>query len=157
MSSIDQLFSNFENLHVLIIGDVMIDRYLWGSVDRISPEAPVPVVRLQKTDDRLGGAANVALNIKALGATPYLYSVIGKDQDALQFQKLLPDHELIKSGILQSEERITTVKSRVISNAQHLIRIDQEQSDFLSTKDTDRLFQHILDLLKQQPIDVILF
>ena len=85
------LFDGFNKMNVLIVGDVMIDRYLNGSVNRISPEAPVPVVHLKSSDNRLGGAANVALNIKALGATPYLCSIIGNDSNGALFQDLLPE------------------------------------------------------------------
>ena len=120
-----QLFEDFKDLKVLIIGDVMIDRYLWGAVHRMSPEAPVPVVHLQQSDNRLGGAANVALNIKAMGAQPFMVSIVGEDEDGKIFQDLLPQEGIPSIGILSSKERITTVKTRVIAGAQHLLRIDQ--------------------------------
>lgn len=157
MYSIDQLFSNFENRNILIVGDVMIDRYLWGNVDRISPEAPVPIIHLQETDNRLGGAANVALNIKALGATPFLFSLVGKDGDAQYFSQLLPQHEISEAGIIQSPKRITTVKTRVISNAQHLIRIDQEQIQPLTSNEVANLCTAIVETLDTENIDLILF
>jgi D-glycero-beta-D-manno-heptose-7-phosphate kinase len=93
MINIDDILRGFTKLNVLIVGDVMIDRYLHGKVNRISPEAPVPVVELQKTEDRLGGAANVALNIKALGATPYLCSIIGADTEGGIFLELMHEKE----------------------------------------------------------------
>ncbi len=150
-------FEDFKNLKVLIIGDVMIDRYLWGAVHRMSPEAPVPVVHLQKSDNRLGGAANVALNIKAMGAQPYLCSIVGEDEDGKIFKDLLPLEDIPAIGILPSNERITTVKTRVISGAQHLLRIDQEQTHSISEKDTQRLIEQVIHLLDHQKIDVILF
>ncbi|MEM8907835.1 MAG: bifunctional ADP-heptose synthase [Bacteroidota bacterium] len=157
MLNIDQLLSDFTNRRILIVGDVMIDRYLEGTVNRISPEAPVPVVHLQNQDDRLGGAANVALNAKALGAQVFLYSVIGADQDGEQLLQLLPEQALSTTGLLQSTERRTTVKARVMSNAQQLIRIDQEETSPLSTNDAQRLTEAIEQLLELETIDVILF
>jgi len=106
------IFQTFEKVKVLIVGDLMLDRYLWGEVSRISPEAPVPVVRFQGEENRLGGAANVALNVMELGATPYLCGVVGKDEKAARFLELLPQTGLSGEGILQSEERMTTVKTR---------------------------------------------
>src|SRR5436189_4167548 len=93
-SSLEDIFKAFGKLKVLIIGDVMIDSYLWGKVERISPEAPVPIVSVEKRDKRLGGAANVALNIQSLGATPILCSVIGNDLDGDNFITLLKQNKL---------------------------------------------------------------
>ena len=115
MLDVNTLFKNFTKLNVLIIGDVMIDRYWQGKVNRISPEAPVPVVEFQKSDNRLGGAANVALNVKALGATPYLCSVIGADTEGVCFNKIMHDMALSTEGILKSKDRITTVKTRIMA------------------------------------------
>ena len=115
-NEITTLFSNFNNLNVLIIGDVMIDAYYFGKVDRISPEAPVPIVSVEKKENRLGGAANVALNVQALGATPILCSVIGNDIDGDLFNDLLEQTNLPNSGIVRNNNRITTVKTRVIGN-----------------------------------------
>src|SRR5690606_4497527 len=126
MIDVDKIFTGFENLDVLIVGDVMIDRYMTGKVDRISPEAPVPVVQLFQVENRLGGAANVALNIRAMGAKAHLCSVIGKDENAEVFLSLMPEEGLATSNILQSGERKTTVKTRVIASSQHLLRVDNE-------------------------------
>ena len=128
-------------MNVLIVGDVMIDRYLTGSVSRISPEAPVPVLRMLGNDDRLGGAANVALNIKSLGATPYLFSVVGADENAQKFCDLLPKYGLSGEGILQDAERITTIKTRVIAQNQHLLRVDREMTDDLSEQTARTFFK----------------
>ena len=116
----------FENQHILIVGDVMLDRYLTGTVSRISPEAPVPVVLQRTTDDRLGGAANVALNIHALGATPILCSVVGEDADGRALERMLPAAGMTTEGLIFSETRKTTVKTRVLGNNQQMLRIDQE-------------------------------
>ena len=157
MSSKTELFERFNQLNILIVGDVMIDRYLTGKVDRISPEAPVPVVNLKGRENRLGGAANVALNIKALGATPYLCSVIGEDENGSEFLKLLPENNLPTRGILQSPNRITTVKTRVIASNQHLLRVDHEDNSDLQTTDAQIYLQRIRDILDQKEIHAILF
>jgi rfaE bifunctional protein kinase chain/domain len=151
------VFKAFQKLNVLVIGDVMVDRYLTGTVDRISPEAPVPVVHLMERDNRLGGAANVALNIKALGATPYLCSVIGKDENGQGFLDMLPEYQLSAKGILQSEHRKTTVKTRVIASHQHLLRVDTEDTHDLVSDEVEAFLNRIRDLLESKEIHVILF
>ncbi len=149
--------NTFSKVNILVVGDVMIDRYLNGDVNRVSPEAPVPVVHLQEVENRLGGAANVALNLKALGATPYLCSVIGKDDNAAAFLKLLPKNNLSTRGIIQSEERKTTVKTRVLAQNQHLLRVDTEDTHDLSTKERNTYLEVIRDILDIKDIHAILF
>ena len=150
------IINRFEGLHVLVIGDVMIDAYLIGQVDRISPEAPVPVLEVQRKDFRLGGAANVALNLQALGAKPILCSVIGTDQEGNDLLHLLEKSHIGISGIIQSKDRKTTTKTRVMAQNHQMIRIDNEQTDTLSDYDTYVLVQRILnDLLPAA--DVVLF
>ena len=126
------LLKAFAKLNILVVGDVMIDRYLTGRVDRISPEAPVPVVRMQGSDNRLGGAANVALNLAAIGVTPYLCTVIGTDEKVQLFQNLLPQNGISSKSIITSSTRKTTVKTRVIAQQQHLLRVDTEDTHDLS-------------------------
>lgn len=157
MTNAPELFEAFNSLNVLVIGDVMLDRYLTGSVSRISPEAPVPVVQLKHTDNRLGGAANVALNIRALGATPFLCSVVGDDDNGRLFAGLLPENQLPAEGIVVSSERITTVKTRVIAQNQHLLRLDREVEYELSEKEAAQLIDRVRMLLNKYKIDVILF
>lgn len=151
------LFKNFNNLNVLIIGDVMIDSYYYGDVNRISPEAPVPIVSVNKKDNRLGGAANVALNIKALGATPILCSVIGTDSSSEILEKLLKTENLTAEGIVKSESRITTVKTRVIGNNHQVIRVDSEIDTPLSLPDTEKMYAAITKLISTYKIDVVIF
>ena len=122
------LFNEFNNKKVLIVGDAMIDTYMWGEVNRVSPEAPVPVVEVKKHENRLGGAANVALNLKALGATPILCSIVGTGNKGRLFLKLMQETELSTSGILSKQERKTTVKTRVIADNKHQLRIDEEKT-----------------------------
>ena len=111
---------------VLIVGDVMLDRYWFGAVDRISPEAPVPVVRVQRDEDRVGGAANVALNAAVLGAQATLLSVVGADEPGRKLITLLVDTP-IRNAMRQDPTLKTTVKLRVVSRQQQLIRLDFEQ------------------------------
>ena len=123
-----QVFDSFDKMHILIIGDVMVDSYLWGDVNRISPEAPVPIIATTARENRLGGAANVALNIQSLGATPIMCSVIANDKAGDIFMQLLKDKHLPSNGIISSNKRKTTVKTRIISQNQHLLRIDEEEN-----------------------------
>lgn len=157
MPNIHSVFDAFQTKNILILGDVMIDRYLSGKVERISPEAPVPVVHLQNAEDRLGGAANVALNIKAMGAKAHLLSIVGTDDNGTKFIDLLPTYGLSSMGIIRSNSRPTTVKTRVLASNQQLLRVDQESTEDLSTAETTTLLQRLRDLLDSQKIDLILF
>ncbi len=154
---IREIFKSFNNLNVLIIGDVMIDSYMWGKVNRISPEAPVPIVAVNKKEKRLGGAANVALNIQALGANPILCSVIGIDFEGQTFLDLLKTQKLSQKGILKSRTRITTEKTRVIGNNHQLLRIDEEIEEDITPAETQQLITLISYLIQNEKIDVILF
>ena len=151
------LFDNFNKLNVLIIGDVMIDSYYFGKVDRISPEAPVPVVSVQQKENRLGGAANVALNIQELGANPILCSVIGNDDDAKLFDSLLKSKQLSSEGILNSNSRITTVKTRIIGNNHQMLRVDAEMDKELDNNDKTLLIEKITSLINSKKIDAVVF
>ena len=122
----DQLFQQFTQLKAGVIGDVMLDTYMWGHVDRISPEAPVPVVSLDKKEYRIGGAANVALNLASLGASVSMLSVIGSDDDGKQLHQLLQQQNIKTDFLLASTKRITTSKTRIISRNQQMMRLDNE-------------------------------
>ena len=122
------LFQGFNNKKVLIVGDAMIDAYMWGEINRMSPEAPVPVVEVKKHENRLGGAANVALNLKALGATPILCSVVGTGNRGVLFEELMQESNLSIEGILSTSKRKTTIKTRVIADNKHQLRIDEEET-----------------------------
>lgn len=122
------LFQEFNNKKVLIVGDAMIDAYMWGEINRMSPEAPVPVVEVKKHENRLGGAANVALNLKALGATPILCSVVGTGNRGVLFEELMEESNLSIEGILSTSKRKTTIKTRVIAENKHQLRIDEEET-----------------------------
>jgi len=155
--SINQLFSSFNNLNALIIGDVMVDSYIWGSVSRISPEAPVPIVEVKKRENRLGGAANVGLNLKALGATPILCSVIGTDHRGDDFVTLLKKEGLPLDGIVKCDDRITTTKFRVIGNNVQLLRVDEETTALLTDKQYELLVEKLENIIDENTIDVIIF
>lgn len=152
-----KLFESFNNLNVLIIGDVMVDSYLWGEVERISPEAPVPIVSVKKRENRLGGAANVALNVKAMGANPILCSVVGNDLKGNEFIELLRKQEMETVGIIRSSDRITTTKFRVIGNKVQLLRVDEEIEETLSAKNRQEVFERFQEILNKYKIDVIIF
>jgi len=145
--NVEALFEEFTQKRILVLGDVMIDAYLRGNVTRVSPEAPVPIINLKKTEDRLGGAANVALNLLALGAEPILCAVIGDDKGGETFTSLLQKRKLSPEGIVKSKDRITTVKTRVIGNHQQLLRIDEEQTNDLSRDQEDELIKRVKDIL----------
>ena len=147
MSTQNNLINQFENIPVLVIGDVMIDAYLFGNVERISPEAPVPIVAVNKKENRLGGAANVALNLVALGAKPILCSVIGNDLEGNDLTNLLKENKIDASGIIKSNDRITTVKTRVISQNHQMIRIDNEDAANINYNQTALLIDKIKELL----------
>jgi len=152
-----ELFKQFNNLTILIIGDVMMDSYLWGNVERISPEAPVPIISVRKKENRLGGAANVALNIQALGATPIICTVIGDDKEGDDFLDVLEQQQLSAKGIVKLNSRPTTVKTRVIGHNQQMIRIDAEVDDEISQTDSETLFSVITEIVNNQQVDAIVF
>ncbi len=154
---LEDLFINFSQQNILIIGDVMIDSYLWGKVDRISPEAPVPIVSLKKRENRLGGAANVALNLQSMGATPILCSVIGKDEKSQLFFDLMKKQGLNARGILATEDRITTTKFRIIGNNAQMLRVDEETEMNINTEETHLLFDRIKSILDETNIGAIIF
>jgi len=135
----EKLFQDIKQLKVAVIGDIMLDTYWWGNVDRISPEAPVPVVAVTKKEQRIGGAGNVALNIASLGARVHMLSVLGKDEDGEQLTGLLQQNHINTQYLVHSEERITTNKIRIISRNQHMMRLDAEMADDMAVTDEDRL------------------
>tara|TARA_B110000014_G_scaffold260477_1_gene250305 strand:- start:631 stop:1617 length:987 start_codon:yes stop_codon:yes gene_type:complete len=142
-----QLFDSFKNMKVLIVGDAMIDAYMWGKIERQSPEAPVPVVEIEKHENRLGGAGNVARNIRSLGANPILCSVLGDDYNGKHLKELLEKEDLSTNGILIESGRKTTIKTRVISENKHQLRIDEEQVNYIELEKAflDLVYSNLLD------------
>jgi rfaE bifunctional protein kinase chain/domain len=156
MGKVTDLFNTFDGRKIIVIGDVMIDAYTLGQVTRLSPEAPVPIVSLDHHDFRLGGAANVALNLVALGAQPIVCSVVGNDWNGEKMIALLNDAGISSEGIVQSPTRKTTVKTRVIANRQQLLRIDDEQTDLLENREEEELIERIKQLV-QSGAEAIIF
>lgn len=152
-SELKNIFNSFNGKKVLLIGDAMIDAYMWGSINRMSPEAPVSVVDIEKYEIRLGGTANCALNIKALGAEPILCSVLGKDINGDQFSQLMKDANLSEKGIILSDERKTTVKTRVISEGKHQLRIDEEDTHPLEIE--EEFLKNIHQLLENTDVVIL--
>lgn len=153
--NVQALFDAFSKLKVLVIGDVMVDSYIWGSVSRISPEAPVPVVLAKKKEKRLGGAANVALNVQALGATPIPCAIVGDDLDGEFFLERLEEKGIPNKGVITSSERETTVKERVLAGSHQMIRVDTESDKDMSEMEEKSLLAHIKNLLPE--CDVVIF
>ena len=152
----DAIFKSFQSQKVLIIGDVMIDAYIWGKVERISPEAPVPVVAVAKRENRLGGAANVALNIQSLGAQPILCSVIGNDLKSNEFIEILKDNKISDIGIIKSNNRKTTIKYRIFGNNSQMLRVDEEITSFLSDEDNYLIINKINEIVKNNTINSVI-
>ncbi len=156
-NQITKSFKLFETKKILIVGDVMIDSYIIGTVERISPEAPVPVVSIKKTNSRPGGAANVALNIKSMGGNPVICSVIGDDEKGELLLRLLEKNKIKHNGIVIEKNRPTTCKTRVISNNQHLLRIDEETDVYISGNTEKKLFEKYTDILNSEKPDAVIF
>ena len=146
--NVDSIFEQFTQKRILVLGDVMIDAYLRGKVTRISPEAPVPIIELKKSEDRLGGAANVALNLLALGAQPILCAIIGNDDGGKSFLNLLENRNLSQEGIIQDDARKTTIKTRVIGDNQHLLRIDEEEIGAISESQENSIISKVKTLIE---------
>ncbi len=150
-------FEEFKSKKVLIIGDVMIDSYMWGKVNRISPEAPIPIVSITNREYRLGGAANVALNIKSMGAEPFLCSIIGDDIEAHTFTSLLTENSLSAEGVIKLSDRKTTIKTRIISGSQHLLRVDDEVDSLISKSASELLISKAKNIIQTHKIDIVIF
>ena len=134
VNDIQSLFTSFTTTKIGVVGDIMLDTYWWGVVDRISPEAPVPIVSLQRKETRVGGAANVALNLRALGAPTTLFSVIGKDAEGAELASLLNKEGINTSYIYESETRVTTNKVRIMGRNQQMMRLDHEHTNDITTE-----------------------
>lgn len=155
--TIETLFENINGKKVLVLGDVMVDAYFSGKVDRISPEAPVPIVRVKEREDRLGGAANVALNLKALGAEPIICATVGNDAKGQVFKKLLADLNMSTEGLMTVDDRPTTVKTRIISQHQQMLRVDEESTADLSNEDQQRLLQTLNEIIASHSVEALIF
>ena len=142
-SRLDELIAGCAKARVLVVGDVMLDQYIWGHVGRISPEAPVPVVEFDRESFMPGGAANVARNVHTLGAKTELLGYVGRDDSARQLRKLLGEQEILCDGLLASATRTTSVKTRIIAHQQQIVRVDRETRGAVDERDTGRLLATI--------------
>jgi D-beta-D-heptose 7-phosphate kinase/D-beta-D-heptose 1-phosphate adenosyltransferase len=142
-----QVLDQISNLKILVVGDVMIDRYWWGTVNRISPEAPVPIIQLEEMSLTAGGAANVAANLAGLGATPYLFGIRGDDGEGTQLEDVLTDAGITDHFVTPVAGRKTTSKTRIVAHSQHVVRIDQETTDAIPDDVADRLLPQIFEVL----------
>ncbi|MBZ0181115.1 MAG: D-glycero-beta-D-manno-heptose-7-phosphate kinase [Melioribacteraceae bacterium] len=154
ISEFEKLKDKFYGKKIAVIGDMMLDCYFWGSVSRISPEAPVPIVEIDNEFFRFGGAANVALNILKLGGIPLPIGVIGNDNDGEIFKNLLKDSGINSKGIVVDNKRPTTAKSRVIADGQHVVRIDKESKEYLNHEISQKLSDFLKNNLDE--IDAII-
>ncbi|MDR0307546.1 MAG: D-glycero-beta-D-manno-heptose-7-phosphate kinase [Chitinispirillales bacterium] len=132
---ISEIVGNFSSSSVMVIGDVMIDEYMWGEVKRISPEAPVPVVDVESVSRKLGGAANVIQNLRKLNVKPFLISIYGSDDNGRLLRKMIDELDCSSDGLLESAERPTTIKTRIIARNQQVVRADREVTTNLSAKE----------------------
>lgn len=154
---LNRAFNDFQSLRILVVGDVMIDSYYWGKSDRISPEAPVPVVSVSKYEHRLGGAANVALNLKAMGAEAILCGIVGSDNKGDLLKELLQQSNLSSEGIVHVSNRPTTVKTRIISGNQQMLRVDEEDTHPLNSNESALFFERISNIINNKKCDAIIF
>jgi D-glycero-beta-D-manno-heptose-7-phosphate kinase len=142
-AALEVFFNQLPQLKVVVVGDVMVDAYAWGYTERMSPEAPVPVLQIRETEYRLGGAANVALNLKAMGVQTELLSICGEDATAGHLFGCLQASQLPTTGIISSKTRPTTLKTRIMSGQQQLLRIDEERLEDLDAASSTELLRQV--------------
>jgi len=136
-----ELIRRFAGLRVVVVGDLMLDRYVTGRVRRISPEAPVPIVEVERTFERPGGAANVAANLRGLGAQTSVVGLIGSDPDGERLRDVLSDAGLSAGSTVSTRRHPTTVKTRVVAHGQQIVRVDRESSDYVDDETARNLIE----------------
>jgi len=157
MTECEELFNDFNSLKIGVIGDVMLDTYIWGKVDRISPEAPVPIVSLHHKEQRIGGAGNVAINCSRLGAKVFMLGVTGDDDEASQLDQLLKESLIDTTGLIKSVKRKTTNKTRIISRNQQMLRFDAEITDDLNKEEETALLKQISNFIEHEDPNILIF
>lgn len=157
MEDFQSLFDSFTKLKVGVIGDVMLDTYMWGRVDRISPEAPVPVVVMDNKEYRIGGAGNVALNCHSLGSQVFILSVTGDDTEGLLLEELFTENMIDTSYLIKSASRVTTNKTRIISRNQQMMRLDKEVTADLDKRDEAGLLDQVRLFIATNDPDILIF
>lgn len=148
-------FDDFNGVGVLIVGDVMLDRYWWGAVNRISPEAPVPVVQLERTSVAPGGAANVAVNVSAFGGKAILIGCVGNDSEAIELRDSLESKGVSSKRLIEIESRRTTVKTRIVAHNQQVARIDIEDASLISENDSEQVCSAISAALADTDVAIV--
>lgn len=148
--TIPEIFEAFENIKVVILGDIMLDTYCWGNVERISPEAPVPIVAVNKEEYRIGGAGNVALNLRALGAEAYIFSVVGEDIEAERLMQLMNEKNINTEHILKIANRPTTNKTRVMARNQQIMRLDSESCEDIAAEHEAFLLEKLSYFIRRE-------
>ena len=156
MENVGQLFEDFNSIKIGVIGDVMLDTYLWGGVERISPEAPVPIVSVAKKEQRIGGAGNVALNLQSLGSRAFVISVMGDDEDAICLTQLFRDKNINTDYCLNSHQRITTNKTRIISRNQQMMRLDAEITNDLTDVEEEALLSNFRAFIETETPHIVI-
>ncbi|MFZ1677342.1 MAG: bifunctional ADP-heptose synthase [Saprospiraceae bacterium] len=144
-----------KKLRTLVVGDAMLDRYIYGTVERISPEAPVPILAHQRTELKAGGAANVALNLAAWGCQTTLIGLVGKDDNAIRLKELLESHD-IKHKLIACDTRPTTIKTRVVASSHHLLRIDEESSVYLQGDEETKVINELMAYMESEMPDLVI-
>ena len=152
---LDWLFDNFKQKKIIVLGDLMLDRYVWGTVNRISPEAPVPIVEEIKQSICLGGAANVASNLYSLGAIPIPVGVIGDDSEGECLLKLMKSYKFVTDSIIVDNTRPTAIKTRIIANDQHVVRTDRESKEPINEKIINKIIKVIEDHIEDADAIII--
>ncbi len=156
MKNIREIFGHFHDLKIMVVGDAMIDSYIYGKVDRISPEAPVPVVAVESRSNRLGGAANVALNLRSLGAAPILVSIAGTDLLGDELARLLEHEGITPAGIVKSPSRMTTAKYRIIGNRAQMLRVDEETARRLDESEEEELLGRVKSFFADESLSAVI-
>ena len=157
MTELQSIFERITKLKVGVLGDVMLDSYIWGKVDRISPEAPVPIVTLHHKEERIGGAANVALNCRSMGAEVFVIGVMGDDDNAASLERLLLAEKINTSYLLKSKKRTTTNKTRILSRNQQMMRLDEEVTSDLDIKDENLLIAGVKKFIAETNPEILIF
>lgn len=148
-SRLKEILDQGHRKKILVLGDLMMDRYLWGKVSRISPEAPVPIINIEDEEIRFGGAGNVANNLIGLGAVPVLTGVVGNDDSGKVFRSILQEKQLNDQGLIVDEARPTTMKTRIIGNDQHIARVDQEKTSPISANIQSKIFSFVKGMITE--------
>lgn len=155
MINIDRIVSRFKEISALVVGDIILDEYFWGKVDRISPEAPVPVVTVEKESQLLGGAANVVNNIRSLGGQVFLSGLVGGDERGRKILNLLEERGVPTGGVFIDPRRPTSVKTRIVAHSQQIVRFDRENQTSLSQGYADSLVSYVRDTIPHADTVVI--